>query len=117
MIALGGRAAEEIIFGKDLVTTGASSDIEKATEMTLSMIALLGMDEEIGLVNYNVIGNRNLDNKLLLNRTKETLDKLYIETKQLLKDNIQILKALAKKLVEKEVLNEEEINYIISNEV
>ncbi|NLK43774.1 MAG: ATP-dependent zinc metalloprotease FtsH [Tissierellia bacterium] len=117
MIALGGRAAEEIIFGKDLVTTGASSDLEKATEMTLSMIALLGMDEETGLVNYNVVGNRNLDNKLLLNRTKETLDNLYLETKKLLMENIKVLKSLAKNLIEKEVLNEEEINYLITSEV
>lgn len=116
MIALGGRAAEEIIFGKDLVTTGASSDLEKATEMTLSMIGLLGMDEEVGLVNYNVIGNRSLDNKLLLNRTKETLDKLYNETKKLLMDNIETLKILANNLIEKEVLNEDEINYLISQE-
>lgn len=117
MIALGGRAAEEIIFGKDFVTTGASSDLEKATEMTLSMIALLGMDEEVGLVNYKVVGNRNLDNKLVLDRAKEILDKLYLETKKLLMDNIESLKILANNLIEKEVLSEEEINHLISIEI
>ncbi|HEY8362056.1 MAG TPA: ATP-dependent metallopeptidase FtsH/Yme1/Tma family protein [Tissierellaceae bacterium] len=115
MIALGGRASEEIIFGKEFVTTGASSDLEKATEMALSMIALLGMDDEIGLVNYNVIGNRSLDNEILLNRVKEILDSLYAETKKLLMDNIETLKNLTANLIEKEVLNEEEINQIISN--
>lgn len=113
MIALGGRAAEEIIFGQDAITTGASSDLEKATEMALAMIALLGMDEEVGLVNYKVIGNSNLDDEMILKRVKETLDNLYLETKKLLNNNIESLKLLAENLIEKEVLNEEEINSLI----
>ena len=76
MIALGGRAAEEIIFGKEEITTGASSDLEKATNMTLSMIGVFGMDEIVGLLNYNVLSSRNLDDGRLLNRAKEILEKL-----------------------------------------
>ena len=81
-IALGGRAAEELVFGKENITTGASSDLQKATEMTISMIGSYGMDDEMGLVNYDVILNSNLNTDIsLMERTKEILDSLYEETK------------------------------------
>lgn len=57
----GGRAAEEIIFGKDNITTGASSDLQKATEMVLALLGSYGMDEEVGLINYDIILNSNLN--------------------------------------------------------
>lgn len=114
MVALGGRAAEEIIYGREGLTTGASSDLEKATDITLSMIGMLGMDEEVGLVNYNIISNRNIGGEgMLLKRAKEILDSLYLDTINLLKNNILLLKTLAENLMEKEVLNEEEINKLI----
>ncbi|NLJ98347.1 MAG: ATP-dependent zinc metalloprotease FtsH [Tissierellia bacterium] len=116
MIALGGRAAEEIILGTDNITTGASSDLQKATEMTLSMIGTYGMDEKIGLVNYNVILNSNLSTGTsLMERTKESLENLYIETKKILWDNRKYLDAIADKLMEKESLTEEEVNQILTN--
>ncbi len=114
MVALGGRAAEEIIYGKEKITTGSSSDIEKATDMTLSMIGIYGMDEEVGLINYNVLANKNLDGGILLKRGKEILDSLYSDTLELLNDNVQYLKILAENLIQKEVLHEEEINNILS---
>ena len=113
MISLGGRAAEEIIYGKDEVTTGASSDLEKATDMTLSMIGVLGMDEVVELLNYNVLSSKNLDDKVLLNRAKDILDNLYLDTINLLTTNIDKLQSLADNLVVKEVLHEEEINNIL----
>lgn len=113
MIALGGRAAEEIIFGKDYITTGASSDLEKATEMTLSMIGIFGMDEEAGLLNYNVLSNKNLDDNIILTRAKDILDDLYKDTIILLNGYKANLESLASNLIEKEVLNEEEINTIL----
>ncbi|MCK9444209.1 MAG: AAA family ATPase [Tissierellaceae bacterium] len=112
-VALGGRAAEEIIYGKDMVTTGASSDLEKATEMVLSMIGVFGMDEEVGLMNYNILANNNLSHKILLKRAKEILDKLYLETLDVLKQNLDRLKTLADNLVINEVISEEEINQLI----
>lgn len=116
MIALGGRAAEDIIFGKDNITTGASSDLEKATEMTLSMLGSYGMDDEIGLVNYNVILNNSLKTDMaLMDRTKEALDDYYIKTKKLLKSNKKYLNLIAEKLLEKESLNEDEINEILNS--
>lgn len=116
MIALGGRAAEEIIFGKDNITTGASSDLQKATEMTLSMIGSYGMDEEVGLINYDVVLSNNLNTDIsLMERTKEMLENFYIETKEILNKNKRYLDGIANVLVEKESLNEEEINQILAN--
>ena len=83
-IALGGRAAEELVFGEDHITTGASSDLQKATEMVLSLIGIYGMDKESGLLNYNVL--LSMDAKLdnITERAREILDKMYDETKNIL---------------------------------
>lgn len=113
MIALGGRAAEEIIYGKENITTGASSDLEKATEMALSMIGVFGMDEVLGLLNYNLLSNKNLGDGMLLNRTKEILDNLYKDTIALINKHKDGLESLAINLIDKEVLNEEEINKLL----
>jgi cell division protease FtsH len=115
-VALGGRAAEELIFGKDNITTGASSDLQKATEMTLSMIGSYGMDEELGLLNYDVILSNNLNTDIsLTERTRDMLGNLYIETKEVLKENKKYLDSIANMLIEKESLNEEEVNQILEN--
>ncbi len=114
MTSLGGRAAEEIIFGKEYVTTGASSDLEKATDMTLSMIGIFGMDESVGLLNYNLVSNRNIDiGDNILNRGKEILDDLYMDTIKIINANKSKLDILANRLIEKEVINEDEINDVI----
>jgi len=113
MISLGGRVAEEIIYGKDRITTGASSDLEKASEIALSMVGNLGMDEEFGLLNINSLLKINLnENQDLINRAKENLNTLYIETVEMLKDHKNILCNLAEALIEKETLNEQEIDKI-----
>lgn len=115
IIALGGRAAEEVIFGKENITTGASSDLKKATEMTLSMIGAFGMDDELGLINYEVLLGQNIgNNNYLLERAKSILDKLYEETKEIIIENMKSLDSIANKLLEQEVLGEEEINLLVS---
>lgn len=115
MVALGGRAAEEIIFGIDNITTGASSDLQKATEMILAMMGSYGMDEQLGLINYDVILNSNLNTDIsLMERAKEMLENLYMDTKELLKKNKEYLDLIANKLIVKESLNEEELNEILA---
>ena len=116
MIALGGRAAEEIIYGPENITTGASSDLEKATEITLAMIGNYGMDSTIGLVNYNVLQSLDLNqNENLTKRTKDILDILYKDTIKLLEDYKKELLALSQNLMDKEVLDEIEIDNIVNN--
>src|SRR5699024_8708485 len=115
MVILGGRAAEEIIYGKENITTGASSDLEKATEDVLSMIGIYGMDEDVGLLNYNVIMSREFTSDIdLVSKGKKILGKLYIDTMKYLDSSINQLENLAKALLEKEVLEEEEINEILA---
>lgn len=114
-VALGGRAAEEIIFGKDNITTGAASDLQKATEMTLSLLGTYGMDEEVGLINYDIILNSNLNTDIsLMERAKEMLNNFYQDTINVLVENRKYLEGIANMLLEKETLNEEEINQILS---
>ncbi|OLS02528.1 ATP-dependent metallopeptidase FtsH/Yme1/Tma family protein [Tissierella creatinophila] len=115
MIALAGRASEEIIFGKDYITTGASSDLEKSTTMIISLIGIYGMDSQAGLLNYNAISNDFSQDMKIINRSKEILDSLYLDTIKLLQDNKVKLNILAKSLLEKETLGEEEINNILKS--
>lgn len=116
MISLGGRAAEEIIFGKDNITTGASSDLKKATEMVLAMIGSYGMDEELGLLSYEVVLNSNLSmGNSLIKRGQEILGNLYSKTKDMLIENIEYLHALANKLIIQESLSEKEIDEVIAS--
>lgn len=114
MIALAGRASEEIIFGKDNITTGASSDLEKATNMLISLIGIYGMDEQFGLLNYNTISNDFTNDPKLLDRSKDILNSLYKDTIDLLKKNKNKLELLSEALLEKETLEEEEINKLIT---
>lgn len=115
MVALGGRVAEEIIYGEENITTGASSDLEKATEMVLALIGVYGMDAETGLLNYNVAMSRELQGDInLVSRSREILETLYDNTKNLLINNQGRLNGLAEALLKKEVLNEDEINKIIN---
>lgn len=116
MTALGGRAAEEIIFGNENITTGASSDLQKATEMVISMIGSYGMDEKLGLISYDVVVNSNLSTDIsLMERAQELLESLYTETKDILKENKKYLDLIANKLIVEESLNEEQIDKILAN--
>ena len=113
-IALGGRAAEEIIFGKDNITTGASSDLQKATEMVLALLGSYGMDEEVGLINYDIVLNSNLNTDIsLMERAREILDKFYQDTMEILVENKIYLEGIAEALLEKESLKENEIDKIL----
>lgn len=115
MIALGGRAAEEIVYGKDNITTGASSDLEKATEIALAMIGIYGMDNDTGLLSYNVLHSKDIgrDNSLIV-PVRELLGRLYSDTIILLNDSKNELHGLANALLDKEVLDESEIEKIIN---
>ena len=62
MISLGGRCAEEIVFGEENITTGASGDIERATEIVISMINRFGMNKNTGLLSYEVIYKNSFNN-------------------------------------------------------
>ena len=103
---LGGRAAEEIVF--DTVTTGASNDIEKATQMARAMITQYGMSEKFGLMSLETVENKYLDGNARLNCSDETAAIIDEEVKQLLSENRDVLDEIAKFLYEKETITGKE---------
>ncbi len=74
VMALGGRAAEELVFNS--VTTGASNDIEQATAYVRNMITMYGMSEEFGLMALETVENQYLDGRRVLNCADATALKL-----------------------------------------
>jgi len=117
VMALGGRAAEEIVFGD--VTTGAANDIEKATSYARSMITMYGMSDYFGLMQLETIESQYLDRRSVLNcadttaaevdrEVKELLAASYREAKELLSANRTILDRIAAHLIEKETITGEE---------
>jgi len=114
-IALAGRAAEEIIFGKDDVTTGASNDLERATEVLLDMVRRCGMGKNTGLLNYDVLYNNGVRqvSDEVLEQCRQTMDLYYKEVKSLLLMHEGTLRAVAIALLEKETLDEDALDKII----
>jgi cell division protease FtsH len=117
--ALGGRAAEEIIFGK--ISTGALSDLEKVTKQAYAMVTYYGLNDKIGNISfYDSQGTEYQFSKPYSDKTAETIDDevrkmvgaMYEKTKQILSENKDKLTALANKLTEKEVIFKEDLEMI-----
>ncbi|MCC5912163.1 MAG: ATP-dependent metallopeptidase FtsH/Yme1/Tma family protein [Clostridiaceae bacterium] len=113
-VALAGRIVEEIIFGEDNITTGASNDIQKATQTLMAMIKQFGMSGEVGMINYDILlGQQGGSDHKVAEICKEEMKKQYDQTKQLLEKNMDMVTAIAEKLLEKETIKEAEINEIV----
>ncbi|GAB3648000.1 ATP-dependent zinc metalloprotease FtsH [Echinicola sediminis] len=119
-MTLGGRAAEEIIFGK--ISTGALSDLERVTKMAYSIVSVYGMNDKIGNVSfYDSKGGDYKFNKPYSESTAETIDvevrKLisfaYERTKELLSHKRPELETLAKELLEKEIIFQSDLEKLI----
>jgi len=127
---LGGRVAEELIYGKDNVTTGASNDLEKVSALARSMVTSYGMSDKMGNLAYekeqeHVFMGRNFGNTRdfseeiaadIDKEIKKIVDEQYDLAKQLLTDNRDMLEYIAKQLLEKETLDEKEFEEMM-NEV
>ena len=122
---LAGRAAEEIVF--DTVTTGASNDIEKATNIARSMVTQYGMSKKFGLMGLESVESRYLDGRTVMNCSDNTaadvdtevmklLKDSYKEAKKLLKENRELLDKLAEFLIEKETITGKEFMKIYRKE-
>lgn len=114
MVGLGGRAAEEIVFGKDNITTGAYGDIQNVTETIISMIKYYGMFENTGLLNYDQLINEGISNPAdIIKLANETVASLYEEVKTILSSACDKLEKIAGVLLECETIYDDQLDEIM----
>jgi cell division protease FtsH len=127
---MGGRIAEELIFGKEKVTTGASSDIKMATDMSRRMVTEWGMSDKLGPLSYGendqevFLGHSVTTHKNVSEQTSKTIDeevRLIVDTAyrramKTLTDHLDQLHMLAKGLLEFETLSGDEIHQLMRGE-
>ena len=127
-MTLGGRVAEEIVYGADKISTGASSDIEKVTSIAKKMVSQWGMSDKMGAMTYgksqeHVFMGRDFGTTRdfseefaadLDREVKKIIDSRYEVAKQLLSENRDLLDAIAKELLEKETLDDSDVTEIIT---
>ncbi|KAL2638448.1 hypothetical protein AAZV13_06G114900 [Glycine max] len=111
-VCMGGRVAEEIIFGQDHITTGASSDLHTATELAQYMVSICGMSDAIGPIHIKESPSSDLQSRIDAEVVK-LLREAYDRVKALLRKHEKALHALANALLEYETLNAEEIRRIL----
>jgi cell division protease FtsH len=124
----GGRVAEELIFGADKVTTGASNDIERATKMARNMATKWGLSDELGPITYGededevFLGRSVTQHKSISNETaskidevvRGILDRAYARSKELLTANLDKLHAMAEALLQYETIDAHQIDDIMA---
>ena len=131
-VALGGRIAEEIIFGEEEVTTGASNDLQQVARVARQMVTRFGMSDRLGPVALGrQSGNMFLGRDIASDRdfsdataatiddeVRALVDEAYLRAKDVLVSNRQILDKIASMLVEKETVDAEELqNILATNDV
>jgi cell division protease FtsH len=117
-MALGGRAAENVIFGK--ISTGAQSDLDHVTKMAYSMVSVYGLDDEVGNVSFYGLSQDQFQKPysedtatLIDTQVRKMIDKQYERAQELLRDRKQDLENMAKALLEKEVLHKSDVERLI----
>jgi cell division protease FtsH len=118
-MTLGGRAAEQIFFGK--ISTGASNDLQQISKMAYSMVTTYGMNEKIGNVSFYDPSQENTFQKPYSEETGKIIDEevrkmiaeAYQRTLQLLTDHKEDVEKLAKALLDKEVLHKSDVEELI----
>jgi cell division protease FtsH len=124
----GGRIAEELIFGKDAVTTGASNDIERATELAHKMVKTWGMSEEMGTLAYsedqgNTFMGQSQEKQTHVSEytfqkidseIRKIIDKNYSTAYKLLEENRDILESMTAALMEFETIDEQQIDDLMA---
>jgi cell division protease FtsH len=123
----GGRIAEELIFGSDAVTTGASNDIERVTEIARNMVTRWGLSEKLGPMTFSdddgevFLGRSVTQHKTVSDETAHVIDEEvrtivssnYSRAKVILEENIEKLHAMADALIEFETLDTDQIDDIM----
>ncbi len=129
-VAMGGRIAEELIFGKEKVTTGASSDISMATEISRRMVTEWGMSDKLGTIRYvnnqeevflghSVSQSKNMSDEtasLIDSEVRRIVEEAYGRATKILTDKMADLHKIAKALLEYELLSGDEIKALLRGE-
>ncbi len=129
-MAMGGRAAEEIIFGAENVSNGASGDIKMATDQARRMVSEWGMSDKLGMISFgdngqevflghSVTQNKNVSEQTIReidSEIKAIIDQAYVNAKTLLTDKIDDLHRIANGLLEYETLSGDEIRQVLRDE-
>ncbi|KAJ7322224.1 hypothetical protein JRQ81_018511 [Phrynocephalus forsythii] len=113
-VSMGGRVAEELIFGGDHITTGASSDFDNATKIAKLMVTKFGMSEKLGVMTYTETGKISPETQSAIEQEVRTLLKdSYERAKNILKTRAKEHKNLAEALLTYETLDAKEIQMIL----
>lgn len=117
-VALGGKMAEELRYGGDKVTSGVSSDLERATDLGFMMVTLFGMSATLGPVEYGRrYDNLSSETKAAIEgEVRKTIGKSYEDVRKLLTEKRSELDLLAKALVQYETLDKSEVEKVIRGE-
>ena len=118
-MTLGGRASEEIFFGK--ISTGAQNDLQQVTKIAYSMITVYGMNDKVGNVSFYDPAQENTftkpyseeTGKLIDNEVRALIDKAYVRTRHLLMEKKTEVENLAHALLDKEVLHQQDVEALI----
>ncbi len=122
-VGMGGRVAEEVIFGKEFVTNGASGDIQQVSAMARAMVMEWGLSEEIGMVNYGDDNasykerriSEEMENKID-KEVRRFIDEGYNKAMKIITENLDDLHTIAKALLEYELLSGDEIQALLRGE-
>uniref|UniRef100_A0A8C2AGC1 ATP-dependent zinc metalloprotease YME1L1 n=1 Tax=Cyprinus carpio TaxID=7962 RepID=A0A8C2AGC1_CYPCA len=113
-VSMGGRVAEELVFGNDHITTGASSDFDGATKIAQMMVTHFGMSDKLGVMTYNDLTNHSPETQAAVEQeVRVLLQNSYERAKTLLKTYSKEHKLLASALLTYETLNAKEIQMIL----
>ncbi|KAL0447389.1 UNVERIFIED_CONTAM: ATP-dependent zinc metalloprotease FTSH 4, mitochondrial [Sesamum latifolium] len=117
-VCMGGRVAEELIFGESEVTSGASDDLQQATSLARAMVTKYGMSRQVGVVTHNYDDDgksMSIETRLLIEReVKEFLERAYNNAKHILTTHNKELHALASALLEHETLTGTQIKTLLA---
>ncbi|MEE2770387.1 MAG: ATP-dependent zinc metalloprotease FtsH [Pseudomonadota bacterium] len=127
----GGRLAEELIFGEECVTTGASNDIEKASELARNLVEKWGLSSKMGPINYGsgdqeVFLGKSMQNKREISdetansidsEVKRVINENYLRAKKILTDNMDKLHLMAESLVKFETLDTKQIQSVMEGKM
>eukprot|EP00638_Chattonella_subsalsa_P016857 CAMPEP_0117848014 /NCGR_PEP_ID=MMETSP0949-20121206/20145_1 /TAXON_ID=44440 /ORGANISM="Chattonella subsalsa, Strain CCMP2191" /LENGTH=639 /DNA_ID=CAMNT_0005694747 /DNA_START=251 /DNA_END=2169 /DNA_ORIENTATION=- len=112
-VGMGGRVAEEIIFGKENITSGAASDLKNATNIAKAMVTQYGMSREVGYVAHDLKNDSPESLAIIDREVKKLLCEAYERAKTVITTNRKGLDRLAKALLEYETLTKEEVEEVV----